>query len=184
MERFVTNRIPRTPLRCARGRSAAQPAGFFVSRWEHSYNRARMTLPRAILFDMDGTLTAPMLDFPRIKQEMGIGARPILEAMAEMSAADRAAAEAVLLRHEERAAIESTLNPGCPDVLAWLRERSIPTALITRNSRLSVRTFVARHGVSFDVLATRDDGRFKPDPAPLLLACRKLGVEPAHAWMV
>ena len=44
--------------------------------------------PKAILFDMDGTLTAPMLDFPRIKAEMGIGERPILEALAELGGYD------------------------------------------------------------------------------------------------
>lgn len=41
--------------------------------------------PRVILFDMDGTLTEPLLDFPRIKADMGIGNRPILEALAEMT---------------------------------------------------------------------------------------------------
>jgi len=143
-----------------------------------------LPLPRAILFDMDGTLTAPMLDFPRIKREMGIGAQPILEALAQISPTHRANAEAILLRHEQRAAMESTLNHGCRDVLGWLRERAMPTALITRNSRLSVSTVLARHGLSFDVLVTREDGRFKPDPEPLLLTCRTLGVAPAHAWMV
>jgi len=55
---------------------------------------ATTRLPRAVLFDMDGTLTRPMLDFPRIKAEMGIGTRPILEALAEMDEAARRAAEA------------------------------------------------------------------------------------------
>ena len=54
-----------------------------------------------------------MLDFPRIKAEMGIGDCPILEALAEMSPRERLAAEAVLHRHEEEAARGSTLNPGC-----------------------------------------------------------------------
>ena len=74
--------------------------------------------PRAILFDMDGTLTEPMLDFPRIKADMGIGNRPILEALAEMSPADRPEAESILLRHEDHAAAQSTLNPGCTELLA------------------------------------------------------------------
>ena len=39
-------------------------------------------LPRALLFDMDGTLTEPVIDFAALKAEMGIGRRPILEAMA------------------------------------------------------------------------------------------------------
>lgn len=96
--------------------------------------------PGALLFDMDGTLTAPMLDFPRIKAEMGIGAQPILEALAAMDGQARRAAEAVLLRHEERAAVESSLNPGCQELVQWVRDQGIRTALITRNSRLSVDT--------------------------------------------
>src|SRR5439155_4958580 len=114
-------------------------------------------LPRALLLDMDGTITAPMLDFPRIKREMGIGDRPILEALAEMDAEARAAAEAVLLRHEEWAAAESSLNVGCRELFDALSRWRIRTALITRNSRLSVTTVLARHALTVAVLVTRDD---------------------------
>ena len=134
---------------------------------------------------MDGTLTEPMLDFPRIKAEMGIAAtRPILEALAEMDAPSRSAAEAVLLRHEERAAADSCLNAGCRELLAWLAGRDIRTALITRNSRVSVDTVLTRHGIGVDVLVTREDAPPKPSAAPLRLACRRLGVAEADAWMV
>lgn len=142
------------------------------------------TRPRAILFDMDGTLTEPMLDFGRIKAEIGIGDRPILEALAEMEAEARAVAERILHHHEERAAVGSTLNAGCESLLDWIESAGIRTALITRNSRRSVDVVVARHGLSFEVLITREDGRFKPDPTPLLLACERLGVAPEGAWMV
>ena len=47
-------------------------------------------LPRAILFDMDGTLTEPMLDFPRIRADMGIAQGPILESLAQMDEPRRA----------------------------------------------------------------------------------------------
>ena len=141
-------------------------------------------LPRAILFDMDGTLTEPMLDFPRIKAEMGIGDRPILEALAALQGAEREMAEAVLLRHEQHAAESSTLNPGCRELLAWLHENQIRTALITRNSRLSMETVLRRHRVSLDVLVTREDPPYKPDPHPLKLACKKLQVSETLAWMV
>ena len=144
----------------------------------------RFPPPRAVLFDMDGTLTEPMLDFPRIKAEMGIGTRPILEALAEMNEAQRRHAEAVLLRHEELAAAASTLNPGCTELLNLLSELGISAALITRNSRLSVRTVLERHRLPITVLVTRDDGRFKPDPEPLCIACRNLGVRESEAWMV
>src|SRR5205807_3799833 len=88
-------------------------------------NQGAILPPEAVLFDMDGTLTEPMLDFPAIKAEMGIGTRPILEALAELTGPSRAAAEAVLLRHEEHAAENSTLNPGCREVLEWLGGRGI-----------------------------------------------------------
>ena len=140
--------------------------------------------PRAILFDMDGTLTRPMLDFPRIKSEMGIGNRPILEALAEMDEKTRAAAEAVLLRHEDHAAENSLLNAGCSDLLDCLKAHGIRTALITRNSRRSAEIVLGRHRLELDVLVTREDGSFKPSPEPLRLACRRLKVSEADSWMV
>ena len=140
--------------------------------------------PRALLLDMDGTITAPMLDFPRIKRELGIGTRPILEALAEMGEHERTAAEAILHRHEEEAATCSTLNGGCAELLEWIATHHVHTALVTRNTRGSVQTVLAKHGLSFGALVTREDGPFKPDPRPLLLACERLGVERGDAWMV
>ncbi|HEV8604755.1 MAG TPA: HAD family hydrolase [Tepidisphaeraceae bacterium] len=141
-------------------------------------------LPKVILFDMDGTITQPMLDFPRIKRDMGIGQRPILEALAEMDEHARQIAQSILHRHEEEAAANSILNPGCKEILAWLNRHQIEVAVITRNSRASVKTVCERHGLHFEVLITREDGKFKPDPAPLLEACQRLNVEKNHAWMV
>src|SRR2546423_7004284 len=143
-----------------------------------------MRLPKAILLDMDGTITEPMLDFPTIKREMGIGNRPILEALGEMTAEARQNAEAVLHRHEEGAAAKSALNRGCKEMLEWLERHQIKVAVITRNSRSSVKTVCQKHGLKFEVLITREDGKFKPDPAPLLEACRRLEVEQADVWMV
>lgn len=133
---------------------------------------------------MDGTLTEPTLDFSRIKREMGLGDVPILEALAEMSADERRAAETILHRYEDEAARLSTLNPGCHDVLSLLDAKGIRTALITRNSRASVKTVLAAHGLKINVLITREDAAPKPHPEPLLQACRRLEVRPHAAWMV
>jgi HAD superfamily hydrolase (TIGR01509 family) len=147
-------------------------------------NNSPKVLPRAVLFDMDGTLTEPMLDFPRIKAEMGIGSGPILESLAELDESRRSFAEAVLLQHEKIAAEQSRLNHGCRELLALLKSRRISMALITRNSRLSAATVTARHDLDFDILITREDGPFKPNPFSLSLACQRLGVGPDEAWMV
>jgi HAD superfamily hydrolase (TIGR01549 family) len=140
--------------------------------------------PRALLFDMDGTLTVPALDFPAIKAEMGIGTSPILEALADMSPDERRRAETILHKYEDRVASESVLNNGCDSLFAFIANRKIATALITRNTRRSVATFLERHGLWFDLLITREDPPYKPDPHPLLLACRKLDVDPTDAWMI
>ena len=143
-----------------------------------------LELPKAILFDMDGTLTKPLLDFPLIKKELGIGDRPILEAISEMSPTDRVAAEAILCRHEETAAAASTLNEGCIELLSWLLQHRVRMALITRNSRASVQTVLERHPIPINTLIAREDALPKPDPAPLLLACQRLEISPGEVWMV
>ncbi len=133
---------------------------------------------------MDGTLTAPRLDFDQIKLDMGIGSNPILETLKQMPEAERRVAEQILFDHEDRAAMESTLNPGCVALLDWLESKSVATALVTRNTRRSVATVFKRHGLKIDVRITREDGKYKPDPAPLLLACDRLSANPADSWMV
>jgi HAD superfamily hydrolase (TIGR01509 family) len=141
-------------------------------------------LPRAILFDMDGTLTVPMLDFPKLKAELGIDGRPILEALAEMDFKQRQSAEEILHRHEEQAAAQSALNTGCEALMDWIARRRIGIALITRNSRRSVATVLQKHNLKIDVSITREDGPYKPSPLPLKNACKKLNISPEEAWMV
>jgi len=142
-------------------------------------------LPRALLLDMDGTLTEPLLDFNLIRSEMGIAdGHPILEAMAEMPADKRESARQVLERHELAAADASTLSIGCRDLLDWLAHRRIGTALVTRNSRGCAEHVLRKHKLTLDVLITRDDPPFKPDPRSILRACEKLNVETSNVWMI
>jgi HAD superfamily hydrolase (TIGR01549 family) len=144
-------------------------------------------LPVALLLDMDGTLTEPLLDFPRIKAELGIGNRPILEALAEMDDAERQRCHRILERHEDHAADHGTLNPGCDALLRFAAERRIHTAVITRNSRRSVARTFAKHRLAFDVVLTGEDAPPKPDPAALDRAMERLGLGDRHrprTWMV
>ena len=141
---------------------------------------------RAVIFDMDGTITEGNLDFGQIREEIGMArdAGPILEAMEQMTEAERLAAEEILHRREDEAAQTSTLNHGVREVLAWLAGEGIRLAILTRNSRVSVDTVLARHGLRFDLIFTREDGAIKPSAEPVLAICRTLGVDPAQTWMV
>lgn len=138
----------------------------------------------AVIFDMDGTLTRPNLDFDLIRAEIGIEASPILEAVEKMSPADRLRAEAVLHRHEAQSAADSELQPGAAEVVAAIRAAGWRIALMTRNSRASTQVFQEKHGFSFDFIRTREDGPFKPSPAPVFDICRALEREPAESCVV
>jgi HAD superfamily hydrolase (TIGR01549 family) len=139
---------------------------------------------RAVIFDMDGTLTRPTLDFPAIRAAIGIP-EPLLENMLALPAgAERDRAFSILDRFEEEAAEASELNDGTRGVLEFLSSRKVPTGLVTRNSRRSTDRVLAKHRLSFEVVVTREDAPAKPRPEPLWLICDRLRVEPPQALMV
>ena len=138
----------------------------------------------AVIFDMDGTITRPCLDFPTIRAEIGLP-EPLLENMlALLPGATRDRAFAILERHEERAAEISELNDGAEEVLLYLSRRNVRAGLVTRNSRVSARRVIEKHRLGFEIVVTREDAPAKPRPEPLWLICERLGVRPAEALMV
>ncbi|MDD4891710.1 MAG: HAD family hydrolase [Phycisphaerae bacterium] len=146
---------------------------------------AKLPPIRAIIFDMDGTLTVPVLDFDLIKAEIGIpGGTPVLEALEAMPPEQRGRADAILARHEADASERCQLSPGAADLIGHLTGRRIPIALLTRNSRVSVNAFCAKFAIDFDAIHTREDGPNKPNPEPVLRLCRTMGVSPAETLVV
>ena len=138
----------------------------------------------AVIFDLDGTLTRPFLDFDAIRAELGLPPGPILEAMSRMTGPDRRRAEAVVYEHERRAADHAELQPGACETIDHLRGRGIPVAILTRNSRISAVTVLDRFAIRVDAIRTREDGVVKPSPEPVLALCRTLAVDPRASWMV
>lgn len=139
---------------------------------------------RLVVFDLDGTITRPFLNFRRIREEIRLP-EPLLENMMNLppgSARDRAFA--ILEHHENEAAERSELAEGAVDILNFLRQRGIPVGLVTRNSRRSVSRVLEKHNLTFDLVVTREDAPLKPRPEPLCLVCNRLGVPPAEALMV
>jgi len=138
----------------------------------------------AVLFDLDGTLTVPNLDFDAIRAELGLPEGPILEAMAGMDSAERSRAEEVLTSHERRAALESTLQDGAVETIDELRRRGWPVGILTRNARRWVGVVLDKHRLRLDAIRARDDGVIKPSPEPVLALCRELDCEPTASWVV
>lgn len=128
---------------------------------------------RGVIFDLDGTLVDSPLDFDRIRADMqlppGVG---ILEALAGYSPGpELTRLLAILHDHELRSAEQAALIEGVPQVLEWLDHHSIPTAVLTRNSRPCAELTLNRLGLRFSQVVTREDAPPKPDPAGLLQIC-------------
>ncbi len=138
----------------------------------------------AVIFDLDGTLTRPYLDFDAIRAEIGIAAGPILEAMEGMSSSARGRAEGIVQRHESEAATNSRLYEGARETLLALRERGFPIAILTRNARVNVDFVLRKHEIVVDAVRTREDGAIKPSPEPVLSICKELRADPRRSWMV
>ena len=141
---------------------------------------------KAVILDLDGTITEPFFDFDAIREEMGLerNSGPVLESMGKMAPQQRQRAEEILHFHEQRAVTESALNAGARETLAALREAGIRIGILTRNRRGNALAIAEKHNLKFDVVVDREDGPVKPDAFGVLQICRHFGVEPQEALMV
>jgi len=144
-----------------------------------------MSFIKGVIFDMDGTITEPLLDFERIRAEIGVpSGTPLLESISAMDPESRRRARGILHEHESAAARASTLNEGVPEVLAQLKQRGVMTAVVTRNRSSSTEVVLRKHGLEFAAVITREDGEPKPMPDGVLAAAAKMGVPPKACLMV
>jgi HAD superfamily hydrolase (TIGR01509 family) len=141
---------------------------------------------KAVIFDLDGTITQPYFDFDAIREEMGLGRNsgPVLESMQKMTPQERQRAEEIIHLHESRAVTESRLNHGAKETLAILRKTGIHIGILTRNKRSNAQAIARKHGLKFDSIVDRDDGPVKPDAFGVLRICEQFDVKPQETMLV
>ncbi|QKF49228.1 N-acetylmuramic acid 6-phosphate phosphatase MupP [Pseudomonas graminis] len=163
---------------------------------------------RAVLFDMDGTLldTAPdfiaicqaMLaerGFPRvddklIRDEISGGARAMVSAAFAMSP-DAPEFEALrlefLARYQTDCAVHSKLFDGMAELLADIEKANLIWGVVTNKPVRFAQPIMEQLGLSerSALLICPDHvTKSKPDPEPLLLACKMLDLDPASVLFV
>jgi len=140
---------------------------------------------KAVIFDLDGTLTEPFLDFDQIRWEIGLPEGiGVLEGINRLSIEQKRRAEKILLAYEDRAAQNSKLNEGAKEILDVLRQRGISVGLLTRNLRKNAELVAAIHGLRFDAIVDRTDGPVKPDGFGVRLLCERFAVQPSETLVV
>ncbi len=163
--------------------------------------------PRAVLFDLDGTLvdTAPDLcnavnrvladlgrapvALERLRQVVSKGGRAMLAvALPDVDAAARESLLPPFLAYYGQAlAVDSRTFAGVDDLLAALDARGVRWGIVTNKPEALAVAVLAGFGWSSRcaVLVGGDTlPRRKPDPDPLLLACERLGIAPGEALYV
>ena len=163
---------------------------------------------RAVLFDMDGTLldTAPDFiaicqamraarelpptDEQRIRDVISGGAKAMIQASFDLPP-EAAGFEAMRLefleRYQQGCAVHSHLYEGMAQLLADIEQANLIWGVVTNKPLRFAEPIMQQLGLAerSAVLICPDHvTRSKPDPEPLLLACRKLDLDPASVLFV
>ncbi|GJS26531.1 haloacid dehalogenase-like hydrolase domain-containing protein [Tanacetum coccineum] len=153
---------------------------------------------KGIVFDMDGTLTVPVIDFQamyksvlgedeyfRIKKSRPpSGGIDILHLIENWTPDKQLKAYQVIADYEQQGMDKLQIMPGAAELCGFLNSRNIRRGLITRNVKLAVDLFHERFGMSFSPALSREFRPYKPDPGPLLHICSTWGVKPNEVMMI
>ncbi len=139
---------------------------------------------QAVIYDLDGTLTKPILDFDKIRAELGIVDGSVWETILEMPANQREQAERILLQYELQAAKSAELNEGAKEILDILNRRNIRYAILTRNCRQAWEIVRDKFSLNVSLAFTREHGHLKPDPLAVLQITEALKISAENSLVV
>lgn len=157
---------------------------------------------RGILLDMDGTIVdafppiiralnqtfaeygLPQMTAQEVKRHTGRGDCSMISLFGERR---HEAGKRFLEIHDEDYLQHITPIKGAEEILRWLLDHDIPSAIVTSKSQSRAEAQIEALGWNHYIRAIigKIDGRpEKPDPTPVLLGCEALGIEPGEALMI
>ncbi|KAL4388375.1 hypothetical protein GQ457_09G022440 [Hibiscus cannabinus] len=172
------------------------PKSLLSSHFPMSTVSAKPRRLRGVVFDMDGTLTVPVIDFAamyravlgddeykRIKAENPSGI-DILHHIENWSPDKQREAYQIIADFEKQGLDRLQIMPGAAELCGFLDAKKIRRGLITRNVKEAVDLFHQRFGMMFSPALSREFRPYKPNPAPLLHICSTWDIEPNEVMMV
>ncbi|OBU13883.1 hypothetical protein AYY19_07275 [Photobacterium aquimaris] len=119
-----------------------------------------------VIFDLDNTLVSSALDFDWLRQQLGCSAdTDLLQYIDEIpNISLREQLQQTVIDYELADARQSTIMPQCEQLLSYLNQKNIPTAVVTRNCAQAAMLKINHHKLQFKHIVSRED--FVPKPAP------------------
>ncbi len=139
---------------------------------------------KAVIFDLDGTLTEFNININKIKREISKklninaeGNKTILEIIEKLDEKKKKKALEILEKHEINAALKSKLKKEAKKVIENLRNMGVKIGLVTRNNYKSCIIVIEKFNLKFDCIVSREFAKVKPEKDQLELAIKLLGVD-------
>jgi HAD superfamily hydrolase (TIGR01549 family) len=140
---------------------------------------------RGIVWDMDGTLTVPNLDFTEMYKRCGVDKNDdILTAIQKYSDDRRQECEQIIHQMEQEACETMQLLPYCQQTLQILHRNPqvCKSAIVTRNTHASVECLLhlLRDDHAFDLIIARDSIPHhppKPHPSAMKYICNEWNID-------
>lgn len=140
---------------------------------------------QGVIFDLDNTLVSSSLNFKHIRAEIGCTEHTdLLTYIEQLPEIEAQAAMDIVLSHEYQDAESAVLMPGVVECLETLARQNIKMAVVTRNCKYAAQLKLAKTGLEFDIVLTRDDAPAKPDPTALLQVADNWHLNPSQCIYV
>ena len=140
---------------------------------------------KAVLFDMDGTLTVPNIDWKELRARVGVAEGVgIMEHIYALSGVEARRADLIVRETEMTSVCDAVANQGLGQLFDQLENKPWKRALITNNHREAMERVVSTFDLRFDLLMSREDAPLKPAPDLLLLALERFEISPEEAVFI
>lgn len=140
--------------------------------------------PKAAIFDLDGTVVLNAYNWPAIRKALGSGEASILAWLKGLPKSERLRKTALLEGFEAEQTTRSELREGMDGFIPALRAMGVRPVLVTNNTRRNAEFLLARFGLAFDLVMTRESGLWKPSGDPFREVMRLFGLQAGECCVV